>query len=201
MEQSLELVHPAADNNLSGHWRASASPTPGKVNGTFLENPPPAVRQVEHTPRQPSANDVVIVQAKATDTHGVASMSLEIQVVEPGTYIRLTDAGYETAWQTILMNDAGTEGDAVAGDATYSATVPAAMIAHRHLVRYRIRAEDAAGQTVTLPYPDDPTPNRAALCLRWRASLVRISEWTGTSTNLHHRRIDALACLSLACGQ
>ncbi len=158
---SMELIHPSLDNGLSGHWRSSVKPTPGKVNSILTENPSPAVRQVMHLPEQPTGAETVVISAKATDADGVASMMLELQEVKPGAYIRRSDDAYETAWQSITMNDTGADGDAVAMDDIYSATVPAALMAHRSLVRYRIVAEDTVGNAVTLPYEDDPSANCA----------------------------------------
>ncbi|MGY8686529.1 MAG: lamin tail domain-containing protein [Verrucomicrobiales bacterium] len=108
---SMELVNALEDNGLSGHWRASVKPTPGKENAMRLENPPPAVRQVAHAPKAPTASDTVVVSAKATDADGVASMILALQVITPGSYIRLTDDAYATSWEMFPMNDAGTDGD------------------------------------------------------------------------------------------
>ena len=158
---SLELMHPSLDNDLSGHWRSSVKPTPGKVNSVLAENPPPAVRQVKHVPEQPLSTETVVISAKATDADGVASMVLELQVVRPAEYIRATDDAYMTDWQPFVMSDTGTDGDLLAMDDIYSATVPAAFMTHRSLIRYRVIAEDSVGNKVTLPYDDDPTRNRA----------------------------------------
>ena len=43
----------------------------------------------------------------------------------------------------------------------FVATLPAGIIQHRHLIRYRIRATDGLGASVRAPYPDDPQPNFA----------------------------------------
>ena len=159
---SMELIHPALDNDLSGHWRAaSEKPTPGKANSVFMEGAPPAVRQVKHVPKAPASEDTVVISAKATDADGVAAMTLELQTVAPGAYIRLADDAYRSAWQALPMNDAGSVGDEMAGDDIFSATVPAEVMTHRSLIRYRIQAVDGRGQPVILPYADDPTPNRA----------------------------------------
>jgi hypothetical protein len=158
---SMELMHPGLDNGLSGHWRTSVEPTPGKVNSVLTENPPPAVRQVEHLPDQPKSGETVVISAKATDVDGVARVMLELQGLKPGEYLRLSDDAYASSWESVPMNDDGTGGDAVAMDDIYSATVPVAIVAHRSLVRYRVVAEDAVGNVVRLPYEDDPSANRA----------------------------------------
>ncbi len=180
---SMELIHPLLDNDLSGHWRAAMEkPTPGKPNSHLVENAPPAVRQVKHEPEAPTAADTVVVSAKATDADGVAGLTLELQEVLPGAYIRLTDDAYAPAWQEVPMNDTGMEGDETAGDEIYSATVPAALMQHRSLIRYRIRAEDSVGNAVTLPYADDPTPNRGLYVYDG------VSPWSGSADGKAPRR-------------
>ncbi|MEM7384912.1 MAG: lamin tail domain-containing protein [Verrucomicrobiota bacterium] len=159
---SMELIHPSLDNDLAGHWRSSAGkPTPGKANSVLSETVPPAIRQVTHTPSEPKSSDPVTISAKITDGEGVGSVSLHYQVVEPGAYLRLTDAEYETRWESILMFDDGSGGDVMANDAVFSAQLPAEVVAHRNLIRYRIEAEDAAGSGIRVPYADDEQPNFA----------------------------------------
>ena len=158
---SLELQHPSLDNDLAGHWRASVKPTGGRENSVTTENPAPALRQIDHSPKEPTTADTVIIRAKATDDDGVAGVTLEVQTVVPGAYVRLTDDLYQSSWESIAMNDAGMNGDELPDDHIYTATIPAASVQHRHLIRYRITAHDTQGATVTLPYADDPTPNRA----------------------------------------
>jgi hypothetical protein len=99
---------------------AGAGPTPGKPNTVRAENAPPQLRQVEHTPQEPVSGDLVVVTVRATDPDGVASVSLEYQVVEPGAYVELGDAVYGTSWTAVPMNDSGQNGDVVSGDGIYS---------------------------------------------------------------------------------
>jgi hypothetical protein len=155
-----------------------AAATPGAVNRALLTTPagaPPAIRNVDHAPKQPVAGEPVVVTATVTDPEGVASVTLSYQVVNPGTYIRRTDAAYNLAanWTTVTMTDDGSGGDAVAGDAVYSATLPAGVQVHRRLVRYRIAATDGGAAAVTVPYPDDEQPNFAYFCYNG------IPAWTG----------------------
>ena len=103
----------------------------------------------------------MVVTATVSDGNGVASVSLLYQAVNPGSYVRKTDAAYASTWTTLAMNDAGIDGDAVAADGIYSATVPASVQTHRRLVRYRLQAHDSLGGSVTVPYADDEQPNFA----------------------------------------
>jgi len=168
---SLELINPNLDNNLGGSWRSSgnvppgggssSNPTPGAVNSTFVLNAPPAMRQVAHTPEQPNSAVPVTITNKVTDTDGVASVTLEYQLVDPGSYIKLSDPLYSTSWTSVPMLDDGTNGDLLAGDDIYTVVLPDTLQTHRRLVRYRITAVDNPGATVTGPYSDDDQPNFA----------------------------------------
>ncbi len=157
---SLQLIHEGLDHELGGSWR-SAPPTPGAPNAVAAANAPPAIRQVTHSPAQPTSHQPVLVTAKITDPDAVQDVSLEYCLVAPGTYVRLSDPAYHDAWTPQPMRDDGQNGDAVAGDAIYSALVPASVQTHRRLIRYRIAARDGAGHAVRVPYPDDPCPNFA----------------------------------------
>ena len=139
-------------------------PTPGALNSVYATNAPPQIRQVDHSPSEPHSGEVVTVTAKITDPEGVASAALQYQVVSPGSYIELTDSAYMNTWTTITMNDAGTNGDALAGDSIYTAVIPASVQQHRRLIRYRLSATDCVGSSITVPYADDPQPNFAYFC-------------------------------------
>ena len=95
------------------------------------------------------------VAAKVTDPDGVASVTLQYQIVTPGNYIELTDTAYTNAanWISIPMD---TEGEDV-----FTALIPAAVQVHRRLIRYRIIVADTLGNSVRVPYADDPQPNFA----------------------------------------
>ncbi len=162
---SIELIHPALENDVGSAWRSSiAQPkrqTPGAPNSVYNLQAPPNIRKVEHTPVTPAAGQPVVITAAMDDRNGMASATLLYQTVEAGAYIRRTDAAYATGWTSLPMNDAGTGGDAIAGDGIYSVTIPASVQTHRRLVRYRLQASDTTGQSVTVPYDDDEQPNFA----------------------------------------
>ncbi|MGJ8726689.1 MAG: lamin tail domain-containing protein [Roseibacillus sp.] len=151
-------------------------PSPGAVNSVFAGNAPPSIRQVSHTPERPTSSDEVTITAKVTDPEGVSFVELDYQLVAPGDYITIDDPRYGTNWTTLAMADAGTQGDLIAGDSTYSVVLPATLQSHRDLVRYRIRAEDGNGTSVLVPYADDPTPNFAYFVYD------QLPTWTGQAT-------------------
>ncbi|MBN1507284.1 MAG: CotH kinase family protein, partial [Sedimentisphaerales bacterium] len=159
--QSMQLTNPWFDNDLGGSWR-SALPTPAGLNaGVFSSNIAPQVRQVKHSPKQPQSGEVVVVTAKVTDPNGVAAVTLYYQIVAPGAYISRTDSQYNSNWATATMHDDGLNGDAEMLDGIYTFEMPASVQKHRYLIRYRIRATDATGASVMVPYSDDPQPNFA----------------------------------------
>ncbi len=138
-----------------------ARPTPGTPNTVLTTTPPPAIRAVENMPPQPRANIPVTITAAITDSDGVQSATLHLQIVEPGRYIRKGDPSYEANWTSIPMHDDGKDGDTRAGDGVFTVVVPAAAQVHRRLVRYRISATDNRGAGVRVPYEDDDCPNFA----------------------------------------
>ena len=144
----------------------SAQATPGSANTAVmpLARTPPAVTAVTHQPPQPQSGEAVTVTAAIRDPDGLGAVTLLYQTVDPGAYIRLSDAAYQTNWTGVPMNDSGTGGDAVAGDGIHTAVLPGSLQVHRRLVRYRITFSDSLGNTATVPYPEDETPNFAWFC-------------------------------------
>jgi hypothetical protein len=170
---SIQLLNPALDNNLGGSWRSSV-PTPGKKNTVYAENIPPHIRQVEHAPSQPRSNQPVFITAKVTDSDGVHAVTLDYQIVDPGHYIHLRDAAYQTQWTSVAMNDNGINGDIKEGDAIFSVELPASLQVHRRLMRYRITVADSTGLSLRVPYADDPQPNFAYFVYDG------VPDWTGS---------------------
>ena len=182
---SLERINAGLDGRRPGSWRSSGfpsegkpqdkRPTPGKQNSVWATNAPPTVAMVSHFPMQPKSGTRMSVSARVEDPDGVRSVVLQLQVVEPGAYLRKSDADYEKRWQEMVMHDDGTEGDAVAGDGHYFLAVPPEIQKHRRLIRYRIIATDGVGLKVRVPYSDDDCPNFAWFCYDG------IPAWSGSS--------------------
>jgi hypothetical protein len=143
---------------------ATGTPTPAASNSVVastLNGAPPAIRRVDHTPEQPAAGDEVKVTALITDPDGVGPVTLSYQIVEPGNYIRRSDAAFEQNWIDLPMVDNGTSGDLSASDSVFTATLPGSLQIHRRLIRYRITLEDTLGNSIQVPYADDGQPNFA----------------------------------------
>lgn len=134
---------------------------------------------MEHEPLQPTAGQSVTITAHIDDVESeVADVSLLVQVVEPGQYIKKSDAAYEDAsrWTTAAMTDEG--------DGVFTATLAPGM--HRGLVRYRIRAEDSEGQSVRVPYPDDEGGNFAYFIYDG------VPDWSGDGQTYDAQMLSAL---------
>lgn len=142
-------------------------PSPGQRNITFATNAPPAIRQVAHTPRQPRSGQAVQISARVTDPDGVASATLEYQLVAPGNYVEITDDAFRTNWTSLTMQR-GTDDTNV-----FTITLPGSLSRARHLLRYRVSAQDARGLQVRVPHADDPQPNFAFFCYNG------VPAWTG----------------------
>jgi len=160
---SMQRINERLDSNLGASWR-SALPTPGARNRVTGSAAPPAIRQVSQVPAQPTSNQAVTISARITDPDGIAAVWLEYQIVEPGSFIRLTDSAWNTAWIPLPMNDQGVDGDQTARDELFTVTLPPDVQRHRRLIRYRIRSWDGALNQVRVPYADDDCPNFAYFC-------------------------------------
>ena len=132
-----------------------AKPFPGTTK-------PVVVPQVRHEPIQPKPDTPVLVTVKLTkDT---TKVTLKLQAVVPGKYVRKSDPAYEKDWTDFSMHDDGKEGDVTAGDGIFSVRIPATFQRHRWLLRYRIVATNPDGKTIQMPTTDDTCPNFAWWC-------------------------------------
>lgn len=141
------------DAKLIESFASGSNPTPGARNSVYAENAPPAILAVSQDISQPAPNQAVTITATVEPfgASPVSSVKLLYQKVNPGAYIRKTDAAFLTNWTEITMQPQGGN--------LYSATIPAGVQTHRALIRYRIQATDTA--SITLPYLNDPEPNFA----------------------------------------
>jgi hypothetical protein len=126
--------------------------TPGAPNSRLVANAAPAITETTHLPVVPAANQGVTVTTRVSDVDGVASVVLKYRIDPSAT---LT---------TVPMNDAGTGGDAFAGDGIFSAPIPGQPA--DTIVAFTIEATDAASNLATSRFPalrDDNGPVREGL--------------------------------------
>ena len=141
---------------LLGNWLEAAGTlrlppnlgTPGLRNSAYATNAGPAIADAVHTPILPGAGSNVVVTARLHDPDGVAAATLNYRL-DPATGLT-----------AVAMNDAGLQGDAVAGDGVFSATLPGQ--AANTLVAFHITALDGLGAGAAYP---PAAPAREALIL------------------------------------
>ncbi|MBI1840159.1 MAG: lamin tail domain-containing protein [Verrucomicrobia bacterium] len=148
--------HPEILLRLRGNWLEAygalkvPSPlgTPGLRNSRSVDNTGPALLDVVHSPILPAANQPVVVSARILDPDGVASARLRYRL-DPAT-----------TFSTVMMVDDGSNGDDLAGDGVFSATLPPRPA--NSLVAFYIEATDGAASPVSSRFPAD-APARECL--------------------------------------
>lgn len=136
--------------------------TPGAANTAAASIPAPTVDSVSHSPAVPRSTNPVVVTAKISSASGLAS----VELME-----RIDNIDASAAYASTAMNDAGINGDAIAGDGIFSGTVAARPDAT--ITQFYVRATAANGAINECPRdgaarpgmwivdnsPPDPTPN------------------------------------------
>ncbi len=105
---------------------------------------------VAHSPAQPTSAQAVTITARVAAGEG--SVVLRVQVVEPGSYIRKTDAAYTNGWREFPMT--GRKG-------VFTGVIPAEVQRPRRLVRYLISFTGTNGGAARLPAATNECPNFA----------------------------------------
>jgi hypothetical protein len=149
---------PEALLRLNGNWleATGALPvpsnlgTPGLPNSALVPNAGPAISSVTHSPTLPAGGQSVLVTAGCSDPDGVQNLTLNYRI-DPSAGFTATP-----------MNDAGTNGDTVAGDGIFSGTIPGA--ASGVIVAFYLSATDNKGATTRFPaLSNDNAPVRECL--------------------------------------
>ena len=65
----------------------------------------------QHTPAQPKSGQPVTITARGGGGASVNKATLFVQIVEPGNYVRRTDAAYTNSWRELALHDDGRDGD------------------------------------------------------------------------------------------
>ncbi|MCI0744925.1 MAG: lamin tail domain-containing protein [Verrucomicrobia subdivision 3 bacterium] len=104
--------------------------TPGAPNSRLVANSGPAITEVLHTPVVPAANQAVVVSARISDIDGLGSVAVRYRV-DPATNL-----------VAVPMNDVGVNGDMLAGDGVFSATLPGQPA--NTILAFVVEASDAA---------------------------------------------------------
>lgn len=121
-----------------------STPTPGSVNVSTFE-PGPAITSAQHEPLLPTDSDAIVVSTQVSPRFStVSGVELRYRVMY----------GAETG---LAMNDTGANGDQIAGDGVYTATIPASAASPGQMLRWRIVATDADGRESVEPAFSDQT--------------------------------------------
>lgn len=121
----------------------------------------PSETRIEHHPAQPVSGQPVTVTARFDPAGGTSGVTLHVQIVEPGNYLRRTDPAFTNSWREFPMTDEGRDGDMKARDGVFTAVVPAEFQQHRRLARYFISFKDTKGATRRSPEATNACPNLA----------------------------------------
>jgi regulation of enolase protein 1 (concanavalin A-like superfamily) len=130
---------------LNGNWLEATGRlpvpanlgTPGARNSRYVTNAGPAIYAVTHTPTLPAANQTVAVTARVHDSDGLNAMFVYYRIDPTNTYT------------AIRMTDDGLGGDAIAGDGTFTATIPAQPFGT--IAAFYVFARDTRGVTTRFP--------------------------------------------------
>lgn len=119
-------------------------PTPGGPNGTGSADLGPILSATSHSPSRPLDNQDLLVTARVLPSFNAISNVILRYRIMFNPEINLP------------MNDAGTNGDPVAGDGVWSASIPASASISGQMIRYYITATDTAGALSRWPLFPDP---------------------------------------------
>lgn len=141
---TLELLHPRLNNSLGLAWLAGpVGGTPAAANASFNASSPPVLGDVTHFPPIPNSFDNVRIACRVSSTGPLDSVSLVWQVDGSGTF------------NITPMNDDGLDGDLIARDDLFSATV--APQSPGTIVAFQLQASNSDGST-RIPFPPPVAP-------------------------------------------
>ena len=129
--------------------------TPARINTARVVNAGPAIVNVSHEPVLPRSGQAVLVQAQVVDPDRVDRLVLSYRRDPNRTRT------------TVTMNDAGVNGDRVAGDGVFSGRIPAQSTGV--LVGFYLDAFDGAVQTAASRFPQNGESREALV--RWGEEL------------------------------
>jgi hypothetical protein len=139
------------DGAMTSAPRYFTFPTPGGPNGVGADDLGPIFHEAFHAPLEPADAEALTVMARLTPAFApIASVQLHYRIL----------FGVET---TLTMNDAGTGGDAMAGDGLWTAVIPAQAAAAGQLIRYHVSALGTDGHGSRWPLYPDPLDSEAYL--------------------------------------
>lgn len=122
--------------------------TPGSANSARRSSPPPTISHLLHSPAVPTSNDPVLVTARVSSALPLTSVELKH---------RPDNINANAAWQTMAMTDDGSNGDDMAGDGLFSATLTQYQ-GNGQIVQFYVEASTASGGSSVLPQRGSERP-------------------------------------------
>ncbi len=120
--------------------RYFTQPTPGAPNGISAADAGPVIASAGHLPNVPASTNQLVVTARVAPAfNAISNVWLNYRVMF-------------NAEVAIPMNDAGTNGDAVAGDGSWTGIIPAGVATPGQMIRYYVTAADTAGNGSRWPF-------------------------------------------------
>jgi hypothetical protein len=148
--------HPEILLRLRGNWLEATGPlllprcvgTPGARNSRFVARAGPLIADVLHRPVLPVAQQSVVISARVQHPPGSGPVVLNWRV-DPST-----------EFASVVMKDDGSDGDELAGDGVFSATIPGQSAGS--VVAFYVEATDDAAPPARARFPED-APGRECL--------------------------------------
>jgi len=109
--------------------------------------------KIEHTPHSPKSGEPVTLTAQINPNVALTNLVLHLQVVEPGNYLRRSDAAFSNSWQELSMQ--------LTSRKIATATIPVDVQQHRRLIRYFISFNEKDGNPSRIPSVTNECPNFA----------------------------------------
>ncbi len=152
---SLELVNANLPNDYGQNWAASSviGGTPGAANSIANTNIAPMVLDLKQVPVIPKSTDTVTITARLLDELGTA---------QSATLFYRADSLSPPPFTSVAMHDDGLNGDAVAHDGIWVATIP--PFAENTVVEFYASATDGT-KTRTWPGPTEQLGTQGANAL------------------------------------
>ena len=167
---SLELFHPALDNNLSTSWSSSTADegTPGARNSVFTTDVKPTCKNGSRSIELPVSTDDVLVTVLAFDIEGLDRVDLFVN--------------YGQGYTSQPMYDDGTNGDLIAGDSLFSSIISRQN--SNVLVKYYAKAIDNIGQVDT--WPNNAPSDYHAYTVNYTSPKLRITELLAVNNSINY---------------
>ncbi len=156
-------------------------PTPGTSNALVGALAGPIISDVTENPGALQDDEDLLVTANVREHHApIDVVSLQYRIMFDREV-------------SVAMVDDGTNGDTLAGDGVYSASIPSSASVPGQMIRWRVTAGDANGDTMRWPIfadPDDSDQYFGTMVSSPVESKLRVLNWFIDDTNFRNAGTD-----------